>query len=89
MPPAPRKRRHETGKLYQKEYDGIILAAAGLSRLGLFEDPRFSFEFLDPETFIPAGGQGIIAVEAKKGSNVLEILEKFNDREAELSLIHI
>ena len=45
-------------KLYQGEYDGIILAAAGLSRLGLFEDPRFSFEFLETENFIPAGGQG-------------------------------
>lgn len=73
-------------KLYRGEYDGIILAAAGLSRLGLFEDPRFSFEFLEPETFIPAGGQGIIAVEAKKGNDVLEILEKLNDREAERAL---
>lgn len=45
-------------KLYQGEYDGIILAAAGLNRLGLFNDPRFSFEFLEPEMFIPAGGQG-------------------------------
>ena len=55
-------------KLYAGEYDGIILAAAGLSRLGLLDDPRFSFEFLEPETFIPAGGQGIIAVEAKKAA---------------------
>lgn len=73
-------------KLYAGEYDGIILAAAGLSRLGLLDDPRFSFEFLEPETFIPAGGQGIIAVEAKKGSEVLKILEKLNDREAERAL---
>ena len=69
-----------------RDSDGIILAAAGLSRLGLLDDPRFSFEFLEPETFIPAGGQGIIAVEAKKGSEVLKILEKLNDREAERAL---
>jgi len=74
-------------KLYAGEYDGIILAAAGLSRLGLLDDPRFSFEFLEPETFIPAGGQGIIAVEAKKGSEVLKILEKLNDREASRDFI--
>ena len=73
-------------KLYQGEYDGIILAAAGLNRLGLFNDPRFSFEFLEPEMFIPAGGQGIIAVEAKKGSEVLKILKKLNDKEAERAL---
>ena len=36
--------------------------------------------------FIPAGGQGIIAVEAKKGSEVLKILEKLNDKEAERAL---
>ena len=73
-------------KLYQGEYDGIILAAAGLNRLGLFNDPRFSFEFLEPEMFLPAGGQGIIAVEAKKGSEVLKILKKLNDKEAERAL---
>lgn len=69
-------------KLYQGEYDGIILAAAGLNRLGLFNDPRFSFEFLEPEMFLPAGGQGIIAVEAKKGSEVLKILKKLRIKKA-------
>ena len=36
--------------------------------------------------FLPAGGQGIIAVEAKKGSEVLKILKKLNDKEAERAL---
>ena len=44
-------------KLYEGQYDGILLAAAGLLRLGLLEDERFSFEFLPETEFIPAGGQ--------------------------------
>ncbi len=67
MPPAPAETLIRDWKsCIRGEYDGIILAAAGLNRLGLFNDPRFSFEFLEPEMFLPAGGQGIIAVEAKR-----------------------
>ena len=46
------------GKLESSMYHGIILAAAGLKRLGLLEDPRYNFQFLECESFIPAGGQG-------------------------------
>ncbi len=41
----------------------IILAAAGVKRLGL--TPHIS-EYLDPEDFIPAIGQGALAVEARE-----------------------
>lgn len=73
-------------KLYEGSYDGIILARAGLKRLGLFDDPRFSFEILPAKEFIPAGGQAIIAVEALKQSEFSDLFEKINDRTAELSL---
>ena len=54
-------------KLRQGEYDAIILAAAGLKRLGLSDPEDFFLEYLDMEIFIPAPGQGILAVECKKG----------------------
>lgn len=54
-------------KLRQGEYDAIILAAAGLKRLGLSAPKDFCLEYLDMDVFIPAPGQGILAVECKKG----------------------
>ncbi|MSQ12333.1 MAG: hydroxymethylbilane synthase [Dehalococcoidia bacterium] len=49
-------------KLVAGQYSALILAAAGLSRLGLLERVT---EFLDPERFVPAIGQGILGVEAR------------------------
>ena len=46
-------------KLREGEYDAILLAAAGLKRMGLLSDPEFSFERLPEKEFIPAGGHGI------------------------------
>lgn len=54
-------------KLRRGEYDGILLAAAGLERLGLTEMEGLHLEYLDMETFIPAPGQGIMAVEGRIG----------------------
>ena len=51
--------------LFRSQYDGILLAAAGLERLGLLKEPDLHLEYLDPDTFLPAAGQGILAVEAK------------------------
>lgn len=55
-------------KLEEENFDGIILAAAGLKRLGLLEQDTYDYTFLNPEEFIPAGGQGLMAVEAKSGT---------------------
>jgi hydroxymethylbilane synthase len=49
-------------KLVGEEWDAVVLAAAGLRRLGLAPE---HVEALDPERFVPAVGQGIIAVEAR------------------------
>lgn len=54
-------------KLTEGEYDGILLAAAGLKRLGLTDSAEYHLEYLDKETFIPAAGQGILAVEVREG----------------------
>lgn len=47
-------------KLDAGMYDGIVLAAAGLKRLGLENRIR---QRLAPEVMLPAGGQGALAIE--------------------------
>jgi hydroxymethylbilane synthase len=53
-------------KLMAGDYDAIILAAAGLSRLNL-ETPGLKVFDLNPKKWIPAPGQGAIAVECRAG----------------------
>jgi hydroxymethylbilane synthase len=48
--------------------DAIVLAAAGLRRLGLAE--RIGF-LLDPLVFVPEAGQGAIAVQVRRGEEAL------------------
>jgi len=50
------------GKLEREGLDAVLLAAAGLKRLGVA--PRH-VQLLDPETFVPAVGQGVLAVETR------------------------
>ena len=52
------------GKLDRGEYAAIILAAAGLKRLGL---PHRIKAVLDPEDSLPAAGQGAMAIEVPSG----------------------
>lgn len=49
-------------KLADGDYDGIVLAAAGLRRLGRGSEAAFAFGH---EELTPAAGQGCIAVEAR------------------------
>ena len=49
-------------KVVSGELDGVILAAAGLKRLGM--ESKIT-EYLPLEHFLPAVGQGIIAIEAR------------------------
>jgi len=51
-------------KLQRGDYDAILLAAAGVSRLGLDLDGLEVAE-LPPEVMLPAPGQGALAVEAR------------------------
>lgn len=50
------------GKLDSGEYQAIILAAAGLKRLGMAE--RIA-DTLEPELCLPAGGQGAVGIESR------------------------
>ncbi|BEP63031.1 hydroxymethylbilane synthase [Variovorax sp. V213] len=49
-------------KLDEGQYDAIVLAAAGLKRLGLEERIRVAFE---PDTMLPAAGQGALGIEVR------------------------
>ena len=65
------------GKLDNGGLDAIILAAAGLKRLGY--DSRIT-EVLPEDICLPAVGQGALAVEARSGDKeVLEILSFLHD----------
>jgi hydroxymethylbilane synthase len=52
-------------KLDQGDYDAIVLAEAGLQRMGL----ELNYVRLDGEKFVPSANQGTIIVVAKKGTN--------------------
>jgi hydroxymethylbilane synthase len=66
--------RRALGREAETEYDGIVLAEAGLSRLGLLEE--VTFERLDRATFVPAPGQGAIAVVAREGTEAAERIHR-------------
>jgi hydroxymethylbilane synthase len=52
-------------KVHNGEYDAVILARAGIARIGRLHDVT---EVLDPLTILPAPGQGALAVECVAGS---------------------
>lgn len=65
-------------KLETEDYDAIILAAAGLSRMGWTND--VVTEFLEPEVCLPAVGQGALAIECREDDKeILELLSKFSN----------
>ena len=82
-------------KLTENPWDGIILARAGLERLG-FEPAREQFTFggdtlrsslLPVEQFVPAGGQGIVALQVRSGDRTTAgLLEQMNDPDALICL---
>ncbi len=53
-------------KLDEGQYDAIVLAAAGLKRLGLEARIR---QFIDTETMLPAAGQGALGLEIKPSTD--------------------
>ena len=65
-------------KLDDGEYDAIVLAAAGLKRLGLATRIRAHFE---PEQMLPCAGQGALGIEVRSGAHtLLEQLGSLTDR---------
>src|SRR6266571_5362068 len=82
-------------KLAESNWDAIVLARAGLERLDLslarneinFERGRFFVEILSRDIFLPAGGQGIIALQVRTDDkSSREIVNPINDRDTLLCL---
>ena len=72
-------------KIESGEYDGVVLALAGLKTLNL---ENYVKEIFSVEDFIPTAGQGIIAVQCrKKDENMKKILKKINHTETEISAL--
>lgn len=72
-------------KLQNGDYDAVILAAAGLKRLGLFENPEYNIKAFDYNDFLPPACQGIISVESRKNDFVTPFINAINDKETFLS----
>ena len=64
------------GRVGGDGYDGVVLAAAGLERLGRAAEVS---DFLDPGMCVPDSGQGALAVEARQGDEeIAELLAPVN-----------
>jgi hydroxymethylbilane synthase len=62
-------------KMKDGKIDAIILAAAGLHRMGLKDKIK---QYLPVDDFVPSAGQGILCIEYLKSNHVIEnILSKF------------
>lgn len=73
-------------KLRDGEYDGVVLAAAGLRRLDLLQEEDLEYHYFDVEDMLPAGGQGIIAIEGREQDEIAECVKKISDSDAWLQL---
>jgi hydroxymethylbilane synthase len=67
-----RVRKAEAG-----EYDAVVLAAAGLARLGMLDRASHIFSI---DEMLPAAGQGVLAIEAREDdTELLDLLEPIDD----------
>jgi len=72
-------------KVESGEYEAILLAKAGLDRLGLSQ--RIT-EVLSPEVCLPAVGQGAIAIECRlRDSEAADILSRLDDEETRNAIV--
>lgn len=64
------------GHVASGRFDGVVLAEAGLSRLGRLSDATYRFSI---DEMVPAPAQGALAVEARRGTEARELLEAIDD----------
>jgi hydroxymethylbilane synthase len=66
------------GKLRSENYDAIMLAKAGVSRLGI-DLSEFHVEELTPTEFVPAPAQGALAIQIRESNtDLFEVLQKLH-----------
>ncbi|MBL1224861.1 hydroxymethylbilane synthase [Enterococcus sp. BWR-S5] len=67
-------------KMEEQNLDAIVLATAGLKRIGWFDEPTHAYQQLDTATCIPAVGQGALAVECCADNSLMfDFLREIND----------
>ena len=71
-------------KMNEREVDGLVLAEAGLARLGVV--PTFS-ERLSVEEMVPAPGQGALAVQARVEGPVRATVARLDHRDSRLAFV--
>ena len=73
-------------KLREGQYDAIMLAAAGVERLGL-DLSDLHVEKLDPKEFIPAPAQGVLAWQIRDNDSAIEsVIDKLNNEDVQMQI---
>ena len=68
------------GKAGTGGLDGVVVAAAGLARLGMLDA---ACEVFDPASFVPEAGQGVLALQIRDGDGAMErLVEAANDADS-------
>ncbi len=71
-------------KLREGKYDAIVVASAGLKRLGFL---HLATEFFSPEIMIPAIGQGSLGIEAREDDEeVIELVKFLNHEKSNIEI---
>ncbi|KYH28143.1 MULTISPECIES: hydroxymethylbilane synthase [Clostridium] len=72
-------------KIESENLHGVVLAAAGVKRLGLVNSIDYNIVYLNKDIVLPAPAQGILAIEIKRGREDLEnILKCIEDKNAKI-----
>lgn len=71
-------------KLLSGQVDAIVLAMAGLNRLGRGEEASFAFSL---DEMIPAAGQGCLVVQSRTGNASTTGASRINDSPSEIALL--
>jgi hydroxymethylbilane synthase len=71
------------GKVRSGEYDAVLLARAGLARIGRLEEVT---EVLDPLQMLPAPGQGALAVECRADDDLVGALATLDDHASRVTV---
>ncbi len=75
-------------KMKEQNLDGVILAVAGLKRLGFYGKLIENIQILSPEIMLPSPAQGALALEIREDNRKLHrMIEKIRDDQAHLQVI--
>lgn len=71
-------------KLKNGEFDAIILAKAGVNRLGITQNEVAFIAPLETNMMIPAMGQGALGLECRENAEIAHILAQLNDKATQI-----